>query len=263
MSREELDRAFAEGRPYFGAELAARQGSPRHHAYMRAAVRVLADQGARAPLILEVGSWAGASAITWARAIERWCRGGSVICVDHWSPYLNLSANPSDLYQRMDKAAREEAILPLFLHNVRACGLSHAIVPVRGCSRGVMRALPDAWFDLVYLDASRSVDHVVGDIEEGRRLLRDGGILCGSDLELQLSDGDQCLIERLTREGIDWAEHPGHGGFHPGVTLAVGQAIGRVPCWEGFWAVQRRGDAWNALDLPPVDPGWPEHLGGA
>ncbi len=263
MSREDLDRALAAGHPYFGAELAARQGAPRRHAYMRATVRHLVENGMRSPLILEVGSWAGGSAVTWGRALERWADGGTVVCVDHWSAYWDLSRNADALYQRMDRAAREEEILPLFLHNIRACGLERRVIPVRGCSRGVLAALPDGWFDLAYIDGSHLHDDVRGDIADARRLVRDGGILCGDDLELQLSETDIALVERLADERRDFVLYPGRAThFHPGVTLAVGRAFGDVACWDGFWGMKRRGDDWAAFELSTVDPGWPEHLGG-
>jgi len=261
MGLQEVRSALESGRPYFGPEFAARQGAPRRHAYMQAVVRMLADEGIRSPVILEVGSWAGGSAVTWGRALARYCQGGLVFCVDHWQPYWDLTKNTEDVYRKMDQAARDGAIFRLFEHNVRAFGLERMVVPIRGHSKEILPMLPSGWFDLTFIDGSHAYRDVRGDLAECRRLVREGGILSGDDLELQMRDCDLAYTRRMAEEGRDWVAHPGGGThYHPGVTLAVGEALGDVACWEGFWAVRRRGEAWTRFDLPAPEPGWPDHL---
>jgi hypothetical protein len=55
--------------------------------------------------ILEVGSWCGASALTWGEAIQLYFAGnGKITCIDAWQPYVDLDTNPDDSNRDMDKA---------------------------------------------------------------------------------------------------------------------------------------------------------------
>ena len=79
-----------KARPYFGPIMWASQGLPLRHVAMQELVRLESSRvGTRRFDILEVGSWAGGSAITWSEALARQHRRhGRVICVDPWKPYF-------------------------------------------------------------------------------------------------------------------------------------------------------------------------------
>src|SRR4029077_6478743 len=81
---DDLAAALAQGRVYFGPRHRASQGTPTRLHYMLATVRLLALRRCGRPLrILEIGSWAGGSALTWAEGIARYNAGkGSVLCID-------------------------------------------------------------------------------------------------------------------------------------------------------------------------------------
>src|SRR5207249_9617995 len=65
-----------------------------------------------------------------------------------------------------------------------AAGLRDIILVKRATSRGVLSKLPDKHYGLIYVDGSHKYDDVSFDLSAASRLLRDGGILCGDDLEL-------------------------------------------------------------------------------
>lgn len=261
MGNDAVQSALSQGRPYFGPEMAARQGAPRRHSYMQAAVRLLAEEGVRRPTLLEVGSWAGGSAVTLGLALKKYTDGGRLICVDPWRPYFDLSRNQEEVYQRMDRAAREGSILNLFLHNIRACGLEDIVIPMRGQSREILPLLKQEAFHLVFIDGSHSYEDVRIDLEGARRLVRDRGILCGDDLEVQLRDCPLDYTRAMAAEDRDYVPHPSSGaGYHPGVSLALWEAFGEVSVWEGFWGMRRSGDAWARFELPPPEPGAPGHF---
>ena len=47
--------------------------------------------------VLEIGSWCGASTLTWGESIEKYFNSnGSITCVDAWVPYVDLGANPTE-----------------------------------------------------------------------------------------------------------------------------------------------------------------------
>src|ERR1017187_8662004 len=71
MSYRTLAEALLAGRPYFGPALCALQSVPERHQICLPIVIVLARRREGLQLdILEIGSWAGASAVTWAMALR-------------------------------------------------------------------------------------------------------------------------------------------------------------------------------------------------
>jgi predicted O-methyltransferase YrrM len=257
-----LERAIDRGIPYFGPELAARQGAPIRHAYMGALIeRLQSELGATSLRVLEVGSWAGGSAITWAIAIKKYIGAGSVFCIDHWQPYFSLEVNTERVYRQMDAAARAGTILPLFLHNIRVCGYDDMVVAMRGDARQLLPVLAPMQFDIVFIDASHLYRDVRADLAESADLVRDGGILCGDDLELQADACDLDAARRADGEGRDFVRDGRSGAyFHPGVTLAIWEMFGRVSSWEGFWAMRKTPRGWRKLRLRSAGLVAPAHL---
>jgi len=82
MSYRRLTEALLLGRPYFGPALRALQGPPLRHQYMAPVVKAVGHQVDHPIEILEIGSWAGASAISWASALQTLGLKGRVTCVD-------------------------------------------------------------------------------------------------------------------------------------------------------------------------------------
>lgn len=259
--REAVQDIIKSGKPYFGGRFSACQGARRRHTYMQELVKLLASEGVKAPLLLEVGSWAGGSAVTWGKALEMYCEGGKVLCADHWKPYFDLAKNTQQVYHKMDSAAQGNAILDLFLHNVLTSGVEDRVLVLRGDSKVTLPLLKPGTFDLAFIDASHVYDDVLPDIKTCAELVREGGIICGDDLELQL---DECPLEHTKQfaHEHDYIPHPTTKvGYHPGVTLAVAEVFGKVSCWEGLWAMRKTKTGWTQFDLPTPPPGHPPHLG--
>lgn len=253
----------AARRPYFGPDIVGLQSPPIRHAYMRAVVLHLVQTSERRPLnILEIGSWAGASAITWAQALKTLApAGGKLMCVDIWRPYLDSNANPEHKLEAMSQAAKDGVIFKVFLDNLCAAGVEDFVEYRVGSSRDVLPGFPDASFDIVYIDGSHAYPDVSFDVHQALRLVNAQGVVCGDDLELQLSDVDADGNRAAAHAGKDTLVDPKTGlHYHPGVTLAVMEAFGTVSEWQGFWAVQRDGAAWRRLDLAQYPLAIPEHL---
>ncbi len=225
--------ALLKNKPYFGRHMMALQGNPRRHTYMQ---RIAIKE--RVTNVLEVGSWAGGSALVWAGVVKQ--RNGIVVCVDPWKPYIDLSNNKS--LKPMEKALKKDKVFKLFMHNVRTSGNEKTIIPCRGASDDVLPVLGQ--FDLVYIDGDHSIESVRNDIKNCIPLVRDGGILCGDDLEKQLSEVDLNATSDAAFKGIDYID-----GYHPGVTIAVFEELGSVSSWDGFWAVRKNGRSWEPVTL--------------
>lgn len=241
-------------RPYFGRVMWASQGLPLRHVVMQELVRLEAARQGKEPLhILEVGSWAGGSAITWAEALTRHHQAnGRVLCVDPWKPYFDVNKRPdAAVYREMSDALAKDTIYELFMHNITTAGHARLVLPLRGASTTMLPTLPRNYFDLVFVDGDHSYAAVLADLRAAAVLIKDGGVLCGDDLERQSFEIDQDYAR--TQIESDYIRDPRSGQeYHPGVTLAVGELFGEVSHVAGCWAVRKRGTGWERFDMSPV-----------
>src|SRR5438067_800647 len=122
MSYRQLAEALLEGRVYFGPALRSLQGPPSRQKYILPVVKAVAE--GTAVEILEVGSWAGGSAISWASALRKLRLLGQVTCVDPWLPYFDVKKDRANHYRGMNQAAANGKIRKLFDHNVAASGFA-------------------------------------------------------------------------------------------------------------------------------------------
>jgi predicted O-methyltransferase YrrM len=221
----ELASAALSGQPYFGDALFAFRGDPMRQRHFASVVAKVAATATGPVRVLEIGSWAGSSAIAWANALRESGTGGSIVCVDPWRPYASAPAV-------MDDAMHDDTVYHLFRHNVRASGIEGMVEVMRGDSRAVLGALATGSFDIVYIDGDHSYAAVHSDIAQAMRITRPGGVVCGDDLERQRHEVSDALYADAVASGEDDIH-----GFHPGVTRAVAEHFGPVPAWDGFWAV--------------------------
>ena len=246
-------RCIKKGIPYFGIHLAATQGSKRNYFMQKLLENYSKHSSNESVLILEIGSWAGGSAITWAEALKKhYSSGGKVFCVDPWKCYDNIGQLSLVARKVMQKALMKEKIFNLFLHNIKTTNNDDVIRPLRGRSDEILPLLRPNQFDIIYIDGSHDYKDVLTDLNNSAPLLRDGGILCGDDLELQSFEIDvENASKYINKEYIE--DILTGVSFHVGVTLAVAEVIGRVSSWEGFWAVQKNGDVWDDVIMEDID----------
>ena len=271
MNEEDIYNAcLAVGKPYFGTYRYSLLGDPGRNAYMRQLVKQSVEgKHQRSYEILEVGSWTGASAITWASALKDFNHAkGKVVCLDIWGAYPELErvmheSHQQNVYRELYEALNTGKIHELFLHNVRAAGHEDVIHPFKGNSQALLPLFADEAFDIVYLDGSHTYEAVYRDLTLSMRLVKPGGILCGDDLELQTEEID--VPSAIKNQLQDYVEDPRtKKSFHPGVTLAVGETFGRVSAWEGFWAMKKMNNSWEPVQLfPQGDLSIPDHLLGS
>jgi predicted O-methyltransferase YrrM len=160
--------------------LSAFQSPPVRYALL-ANVAAHALKGKSKVRVLEVGSWAGASSITLGTVIRTLgITDGAITCVDSWEPHFE----PGDAglhYKCMNAAAMTGDIQKLFLHNIRCCDVAGMIEVVKAGSRGALPSFADKSFDFIYIDGSHKKEDVSYDIEQAKRLLCDGGMICGDE----------------------------------------------------------------------------------
>ena len=262
MSYRTLAEAMLAGRPYFGPALCAMQGVPERHQYfLPTVIEVARWREGPALDVLEIGSWAGASAVTWAMALREAGASGTVTCVDPWLPYFDVEAEHDRHYRDMNDAARDGLIAQLFEHNIRCAGVADMIRQRRGYSQNVLPELPSGQFDIVYIDGSHRFEDVRFDIQQAKRLLRGGGTICGDDLERQSSEVSADELSQAIAGGRDYVySEASRSHYHPGVTGAVGREFESVGVWDGFWAVRKHGEKWVVPDLDLTALRLPDHI---
>ena len=255
-----ISDAFEGQKPYFGRRLSAFQSPPVRYALL-AGVATDALKGKHQVRVLEIGSWAGASSITLGTVIRTLgIPDGAITCIDSWEPYFV----PGDValhYKSMNVAAMTGAIQRLFHHNIRACDVVDMINVIKAGSRDVLPSFVDGSFDFIYIDGSHKKEDVSYDIEQAKRLLCDGGTICGDDLELVKNEIDETAHRDAVTRDVDFVPDPRSGDFyHPGVTEAVSAAFGELWHDKGLWCVKRSGREWYAPVVPLKDLDIPAHL---
>ncbi len=206
--------------------------------------------------VLEIGSWAGGSTITFAEAVKKYNGGrGRVVAVDAWRNFHGKDHVEKKSHRVMERALSQGKIFNLFLHNVRSAGYEHIVIPCRGWSSTVLPFMRNASMDLIFVDGSHFYKDVMNDLKESSRILKDGGILCGDDLELQAHEVDMLHASRF-RDYDSLKDPETKISFHPGVALAVGEFFdGPVSVWKGFWAMRKQGDTWEKITYEDLDAG--------
>lgn len=253
------------------------QGVPARHVFMAASVeflsRVRPIEGELR--ILEIGSWMGSSALTWAQALRKNVGGrGHVVCIDPLQPYFDaekmkgaLSGSDEGVLQSqkalldsMTALLDEDFVYDVCRHNLRSIPKPTRTTLIRASSEAALPLLQSGSFDIVYVDGSHFFDHVSFDLKEAKRLLKVDGLLCGDDLELQLRDCDEAFAR--AKADLDFPTDPKSGQqFHPGVTLAVAEEVGLVSNYLGYWVVQKRSEErFIRVDLSQCELTLPEHF---
>jgi cephalosporin hydroxylase len=124
----------------------------------------------RPKVVVELGSWLGASAIAMARSVRRW--GGSVTCVDTWAGEMNgAGGSPSGKS-------------PLML---LSCARAMVEAGVSASVRLIPATTQDAaqhWtqlIDFLYIDADHSAEGCAADLDAWVPYVRPGGVFAGDD----------------------------------------------------------------------------------
>lgn len=236
--------------PYFGRRFAANQGGGARAETMRYFI-AKEVAGKNSCEILEIGSWAGQSAILCAGEMKKLGVKGKIICVDPWAVYAEMSGKKhpaGTTAQRMTAAVKNDKIFKLFLNNVKVSGHSDVITYHRDYSEKYLPTLPAEVFDIVYIDGSHLYKDVKNDIENSTRVLKIGGIICGDDLELQVPELDKNIVLDKVRQGVgdEYLEVP----THMGVTVAIWDVFKRkVSSVDGFWAMRKTTSGYENVEI--------------
>lgn len=135
--------------------------------------------GPSAKLVVEVGTWLGASALVLADAAPN----AEIVCVDTWLGALEMWTDTGDAgrYGALGLRHGYPTLYYEFLANVVRAGKQAQVTPLPLPSSIALRLLAHlgAQPDLIYIDASHDEDDVRQDIREALKL--NPGVICGDD----------------------------------------------------------------------------------
>jgi cephalosporin hydroxylase len=147
-------------------------------------------------LIIEVGSWKGASAIHMAGVCKRLGLDTTILCVDTWLGAVEFWDDQQDQerYQSLRLRHGYPQVYYTFLANVVRAGHQDTIIPFPQTSQIAARWLArrGVQADMIYIDASHDYDDVLADLHAYWPLVRPHGVLCGDD-RLVFTDVDRAL----------------------------------------------------------------------
>jgi predicted O-methyltransferase YrrM len=157
----------------------------------------------------------------------------------------------------MDFMSRADLSYNLFRHNLGFAPRSIRIDHMRGRSADILPYLADGAFDLIFVDGDHRYSAVAVELRAADRLLADGGLLCGDDLEQQ-TPAAECA-------GMDPAVHYTEDArtgvrYHPGVTRAVAEVLGPVSAYQGFFVMRKVDGGYAPVDLSHKTAAIPRHF---
>lgn len=154
-------------------------------------------------LILEVGTWKGASALEMAAACRDLGLTTQIVCIDTWLGALEFWTDLDDPQRHGSLALRHgyPTVYYQFLANVCHQGHQERITPFPQTS-----ATAALWFrrcgltaDMIYVDASHEEEDVYQDLCSYWEVLARGGVIFGDDWSW---DGVRMAVERFAREEV-------------------------------------------------------------
>jgi predicted O-methyltransferase YrrM len=158
----------------------------------------------RPRLVVEVGSWKGASAVTMAAAAKAIALADiEILCVDTWvgsAEHWLVRDNPR-FYPSLAVEHGQPTLYRQFLTNIVRSGHADIVTPFPVPSitaAEVLRALK-VTADAVYLDAGHGYEDVRADIASWWPLVRPGGILFGDDFSRAWPGLMKAVLEHAAR----------------------------------------------------------------
>jgi predicted O-methyltransferase YrrM len=139
----------------------------------------------RPSVIIEVGTWLGASAIHMATAARNAGVSCTIYCVDTWLGAEEFWTRFADTPER-NLALKNgyPSVYYKFLSNVVEHGSQDTIVPIPNTSHigSIILKHMRVQADLIYVDGSHEYEDVKSDIKDYMPLLRKGGVMFGDDM---------------------------------------------------------------------------------
>lgn len=147
--------------------------------------QVLAE--AKPQLVIEVGTWKGASAIHMARCLQELGLKAQILCVDTWLGAIEFWGDKQDPERYLSLGLKNgyPTVYYQFLANVAKAGFQDVILPFPQTSMIAARWLfqQNVQAQAIYIDASHEEEDVFQDLCSYWKILAPGGIMFGDDYD--------------------------------------------------------------------------------
>jgi len=198
----ELMRAIHPVNPYQGFDTAGFRYDVQGWNSERQVFKDLIDQVCP-QLIIEIGSWKGASAIFMGEHLRQKNSSCLILCVDTWLGGLDSCPAPknSSRYTALKHKQGYPTLYYQFLFNVIDRRLTDRIIPFPQTSSIASRWLKQnrVEADLIYIDGSHDEEDVYLDLVHYLELVKKGGVLFGDDYR-DAATGVKAAVDRFAGE---------------------------------------------------------------
>ena len=132
-------------------------------------------------LIIEVGSWKGASAVQMAKLLQEKSIHGTLLCIDTWLGAIEHLAG--EYATSLQRKHGFPTLYYQFLANVMHQNVQDRIIPLPNPSHIAARYLQkqNIQADLIYIDASHEAEDVYADVCQYWEVLKPNGVMFGDD----------------------------------------------------------------------------------
>jgi hypothetical protein len=164
--------------------------------------------------LLELGSFIGNSASTFARAMQLQKLNATVVCMDTWLGDDNMWVSKGRWLGQQDKSGQPR-LYEQYMINVVGKGVSELVLPVRTAATVGLRflrsyiqkgKLPPP--GVIYLDAAHEYPQTVFEIQLAWEVLKPGGFLVGDDYDGFWPSVQQSVNEFVLNMGFgEFASH--------------------------------------------------------
>lgn len=137
-------------------------------------------------LIIEVGSWKGASALQMAKFLKQEGINGEIICVDSWLGTADTWWHRDDISFGRARQFGRPTVYHQFIANIIHTENTDVIIPLPSDSLSAAQFLKakGVQADMIYIDAGHDYTHCLQDIKAYWGALRLGGVMIGDDYSL-------------------------------------------------------------------------------
>lgn len=171
---------------------------------------VLMAEGGEGKWVLEVGSFIGASAITWAKASQKAGVKATLVAMDTWLGDVGFWQKKGKWLGPPDATTGEPRIFEQFMSNVVAAGVDHIVLPCRASALVGLRYLSQLIANqklsppnTIYLDSAHEYPETVLELQAAWSVLGPGGYLIGDDFDRYWPSTQQSVLEFVQRLGTE------------------------------------------------------------
>lgn len=180
--------------------------------------------------VLEIGSWMSqGSTLIFLKNLPK---NSQLILLDSWTPFVK-DAEEVGSSKRMD-SFHEVALISTLRTLDKYQDIETIIMRAKSC---FATSLKSNTFDLIYIDGSHYYEVVTQDILNSLDLIKDGGIICGDDLDYLPTEDNYCIAKAHLKDDLFIFEDG--SAMHPGVLAAVYENLptNNIKMVNGFWSL--------------------------